>query len=106
MGQKLAFEKVLESLGQESFSKGIKFERVLKWWLQNEDIWSKELLPDSVKLWEESTYRTGPDIGIDLTATDIHGNVWAIQAKNWNSMSPLERRVFLDCKIPKWGKFE
>ena len=84
MGQKSAFEKVLESLGQESFSKGTKFERVLKWWLQNDDIWSKELLPDSVKLWEESTYRTGPDIGIDLTATDIHGNVWAIQAKNWN----------------------
>ena len=84
MGQKSAFEKVLDSLGQESFSKGTKFERVLKWWLQNDVIWSKEILPDSVKLWEESTYRTGPDIGIDLTAKDIHGNVWAIQAKNWN----------------------
>jgi predicted helicase len=82
--QKTAFEKVLESLGQESFSKGTKFERVLKWWLQNDDIWSKELLPDSVELWDESNYRTGPDIGIDLTATDIAGNVWAIQAKNWN----------------------
>jgi superfamily II DNA or RNA helicase len=84
VGQKSAFEKVLESLGQESFSKGTKFERVLKWWLQNDYIWSKELLPESVKLWEESTFRTGPDIGIDLTATDIHGNIWAIQAKNWN----------------------
>jgi superfamily II DNA or RNA helicase len=84
VGQTSAFQRVLESLGDESFSKGTRFERVLKWWLQNDDIWSKELLPDSVKLWEESNYRTGPDIGIDLTAKDIHGNVWAIQAKNWN----------------------
>jgi len=84
VGQTSAFQRVLESLGDESFSKGTRFERVLKWWLQNDDIWSKELLPDSVKLWEESTYRTGPDIGIDLTAKDIHGNVWAIQSKNWN----------------------
>lgn len=91
MGKKSAFEKVLESLGQESFSKGTKFERVLKWWLQNDNIWSQELLPDSVKLWEESTYRTGPDIGIDLTAKDIHGNVWAIQSKNWNPDAVLPK---------------
>lgn len=84
MGQKTEFERVLETLGEDSFSKGIKFERILKWWLQNDEIWSKEILPDSVKLWEESPHRSGPDIGIDLTATDVHGNVWAIQAKNWN----------------------
>lgn len=91
MGQKSAFEKVLESLGQESFSKGTKFERVLKWWLQNDDIWSKELLPETVKLWGESSFRNGPDIGIDLTAKDIHGYVWAIQAKNWNSDAVLPK---------------
>jgi superfamily II DNA or RNA helicase len=84
VGQKSDFERVLDALGKDSFSKGTKFERVLKWWLQNDEIWSKEFLPDSVELWDESPHRSGPDIGIDLTAEDIHGNTWAIQAKNWN----------------------
>jgi superfamily II DNA or RNA helicase len=91
VGKNSDFEEVIRSLGEDSFSKGIKFERVLKWWLQNDEIWSKEIIPDSVKLWEESPHRSGPDIGIDLTATDIHGNSWAIQAKNWNPEAVLPK---------------
>ena len=91
MGKSQTFADVLESLGTNSYSKGTNFEHVVKWWLQNDEVWSKELVSSSVKLWQESPLRTGPDIGIDLTAEDFNGNVWAIQAKNWNSEATLPK---------------
>lgn len=91
MGKNQTFKDVLESLGTNSYSKGTNFEHVVKWWLQNDEVWSKELVSSSVRLWQESPLRTGPDIGIDLTAEDFNGNVWAIQAKNWNSETTLPK---------------
>jgi predicted helicase len=91
VGNSQTFADVLESLGTNSYSKGANFEHVVKWWLQNDEVWSKELVSSTVKLWHESSLRTGPDIGIDLTAEDFNGNVWAIQAKNWNSEATLPK---------------
>lgn len=91
MGKIQTFADVLRSLGSSSYSKGANFEHLVKWWLQNDEVWSKELNSSSVKLWQESPFRTGPDIGIDLTAEDFNGNVWAIQSKNWNTEATLPK---------------
>jgi predicted helicase len=91
MASKSPFEAALASLGNNSQEKGKRFEEAIKWWLRTDKVWRNELLPDSVLLWSESPFRNGPDIGIDLTAEDNFGNIWAIQVKNWNSSSPLPK---------------
>ncbi len=91
MGNRPAFEIVLDSFGQNSQVKGRKFEEAIKWWLVNDPYWKNEFLPQSVTLWSESRFRNGPDIGIDLTAEDRLGNVWAIQVKNWNPATALPK---------------
>ena len=78
-----SFDEVLGQLENAPEGKGQAFEEAVKWWLQSDPIWSGKFEPSSVKLWSESPHRTGPDVGIDLTATDKGGGHWAIQAKNW-----------------------
>ncbi len=85
------FEDVLASFGGNSQVKGKKFEHAIKWWLTNDPFWKSELNPSSVTLWNDSKFRNGPDIGIDLTAEDHQGNVWAIQVKNWESTKALPK---------------
>jgi superfamily II DNA or RNA helicase len=77
------FDEALAQLEKASEGKGQAFEKAVKWWLQYDSIWSGKFDPSSVKLWSESPHRTGPDVGIDLTATDRGGGHWAIQVKNW-----------------------
>ena len=91
MGNEYAFDAILESFGDDSHVKGRRFEEAVKWWLKNDNVWKSELVPESVSLWEESPFRNGPDIGIDLTAQDIFGNNWAIQVKNWKESTALPK---------------
>lgn len=91
MGKTPMFEDVLASFGENSQVKGKKFEQAIKWWLTNDPFWKSELNSSSVSLWNESKFRNGPDIGIDLTAEDHLGNVWAIQVKNWDSTKALPK---------------
>jgi superfamily II DNA or RNA helicase len=91
MGTNQAFQDVIHSLGNNSQAKGSQFEAVIQWWLKNDEFWSQELDPATVKRWSESEFRTGVDIGIDLTAKDFSGNVWAIQVKNWNQEKSLPK---------------
>lgn len=91
MGIETVFDEVLKSFGDSSHVKGKRFEEAVKWWLTNDSVWKNEFVPESVLLWDESPYRNGPDIGIDLTAEDIFGNIWAIQAKNWKESTALPK---------------
>ena len=85
------FDDALLKLPNSNYQKGISFESLVKWWLQSDPYWATELQSDSIQLWNESDFKTGRDIGIDLTARDHQGNVWAIQAKNWNPESTLPK---------------
>ena len=87
----MQIDDLLKKLPSDNFGKGDAFERVVKWWLQNDPFWKNELIKSTVKLWNESPHRQGRDIGIDLTAEDHLGNVWAIQAKNWKEETSLPK---------------
>ena len=90
-GKPIFFDDILGTFSKDSFGKGIAFEHLVKWWLKNDPYWKTELKPNSILLWSESPHRVGRDIGIDLTAEDFLGNVWAIQAKNWNEKTSLPK---------------
>lgn len=87
----LTIDELLKSFSDENYEKGIQFEVLVKWWLKNDPFWKNELIPGSVKLWNESPHRVGRDIGIDLTGEDRFGNVWAIQAKYWREQTSLPK---------------
>jgi predicted helicase len=87
----MTIDDLLKKLPSDNFGKGDAFERLVKWWLQNDPFWKNELINSTVKLWNESPHRQGRDIGIDLTAEDHLGNVWAIQAKNWKEETSLPK---------------
>jgi superfamily II DNA or RNA helicase len=85
------FLEILQRLDSGSAEKGKAFEHALKWWLSNDPTWSKVFSPEGIHLWNESPHRKGPDTGIDLTAVDRFGKVWAIQAKNWDPTTSLPK---------------
>jgi superfamily II DNA or RNA helicase len=85
------FVNVLASFSEGNHAKGIAFEKLIKAWLQKDPFWKQQFVPESIKLWEESEHRWGRDAGIDLTAEDFSGKVWAIQTKNWNAETSLPK---------------
>lgn len=85
------FGEVLASFSDGNYAKGIAFEKLIKSWLQSDPFWKQQFIPDSIELWEESKHRWGRDAGIDLTAEDFSGKVWAIQTKNWNAQTSLPK---------------
>ena len=87
----MKIDDLLKKLPPDNFGKGDAFEKLVKWWLQNDSVWKGLLKPNTVKLWNESPHRQGRDIGIDLTAEDYLGHVWAIQAKNWKEETSLPK---------------
>jgi superfamily II DNA or RNA helicase len=87
----MQIDDLLKKLPPDNFGKGDAFEKLVKWWLQNDAVWRGLLKPNTVKLWNESPHRQGRDIGIDLTAEDYLGHVWAIQAKNWKEETSLPK---------------
>ena len=87
----MQIDDLLKKLPPDNFGKGDAFEKLVKWWLQNDSVWKGLLKPNTVKLWNESPHRQGRDIGIDLTAEDYLGHVWAIQAKNWKEETSLPK---------------
>src|SRR3954454_2468382 len=72
-------EELLTALDPEPGRRGRQFERICKWWLENEPKYAAQLR--SVCLWDDWPGRWGPDAGIDLVAETHSGDLWAIQVK-------------------------
>lgn len=70
---------LLAQLPADAAKKGREFERLVKWFLENEPTYKAQLR--RVHHWSTSPHRWGRDAGIDLTAEDREGRLWAIQAK-------------------------
>lgn len=74
-----SFEELLNTLDSDAMRRGKQFEKIVKWWLQNDPIHSRDV--KKVWLWNEWPDYPGRDIGIDLVAAMTDGSLCAIQAK-------------------------
>src|SRR5258706_6120799 len=73
------FPTLVGKLSDNEVRKGHQFERVCKWFLENDPEYKRQLR--HVWLWNDWPHRWGRDKGIDLVAEDFDGKIWAIQAK-------------------------
>ena len=80
-------------LTTNSYEKGKEFEETVKWFLMNDPKWKKKFASGKVFLWKESPHAWGKDNGVDLTAEDVDGAIWAIQAKAWHPNKKLTKSV-------------
>ncbi len=81
--EKFNFKKIIEHLSSStSDQKGRSFERLCKWFLENDPYYSMQL--KRVWLWNEWPGNWGRDKGIDLVAEAQNGSLWAIQAKAYD----------------------
>lgn len=74
---------LLAQLSPDNKTKGDQFEKLVKWFLENDPEY-KALLK-KVYRWDSSPHRWGKDTGIDLTAEGHDGKLWAIQAKAYEA---------------------
>jgi superfamily II DNA or RNA helicase len=81
---------LLAQLHTEPTRRGREFERICKWFLINDPVYSADLR--CVWLWDEWPGRWGADAGIDLVAEDYQGRLWAIQAKAYDPSTTITKR--------------
>lgn len=77
------FDELYANLSEDPQMRGLQFEHICKWFLENDPVYAHEL--KTVWLWNDWPGRWGGDAGIDLVAEDRNGDLWAIQAKAYNS---------------------
>jgi superfamily II DNA or RNA helicase len=73
---------ILELFGKlspDKLRRGHQFERICKWFLQNDPEYKRQL--KRVWLWDDWPGRWGRDKGIDLIAETFDGKIWAVQSK-------------------------
>ena len=70
---------------------GRAFEPLVKWWLQNDPVWSS--LFEEVWLWEEWPDKWKvQEAGIDHVARSFKGEMWAVQAKMYHKDKNVTKR--------------
>jgi predicted helicase len=92
VGQISDFRTLLSTLSPDALTRGKQFERVTKWWLENDPIHSRQI--EKVWLWDEWPEYPGRDIGIDLVARLLDGSLIAIQAKCVDGQWPTTRNGY------------
>ena len=75
--------ELLANLDTNFQIRGLQFEQICKWYLENDPKYRLEL--KKVWLWKEWPERWGPDAGIDIVAETFDKKLWAIQAKAYAS---------------------
>jgi superfamily II DNA or RNA helicase len=75
--------ELLDTLDDDALRRGKQFEKIVKWWLQNDPARSRNI--KTVWLWDEWDDRPGRDIGVDLVAELLDGTLCAIQAKCYDA---------------------
>ncbi len=84
------FDSLYLSLDSDLRLRGEQFERVCKWFLENDPVYSRELR--KVWLWKDWPGRWGSDAGIDLVAENRNGELWAIQAKAYDPKYRISKK--------------
>ena len=81
---------LLATLSEDINVRGHQWERLCKWFLQNDPRYKGQL--EKVWLWDEWPGRWGPDAGIDLVAKHRDGSLWAIQSKAYAETTTVSMR--------------
>ena len=91
LGTASTLDELLSCLPSDPNPRGKAFEKVAKWFLQTDPAYTSEL--SEVWLWDEWPDRFGADIGIDLVAKTLEGDLWAVQVKGYNpdNQVPIKR---------------
>ena len=71
--------ELFSRLSPDKHRRGRQFERVCKWFLENDPEYKREIR--RVWLWDKWPGRWGRDKGIDLIGEGFDGKIWAIQSK-------------------------
>jgi superfamily II DNA or RNA helicase len=79
-------DRLLSIFGRD----GQDFERLCKWFLLSDPVWTREI--EKVWLWSDWPGRWGRDCGIDLVARRHDGAFVAIQAKNYDRTYTITKR--------------
>ena len=85
------FDQLFANLDPDPRVRGKQFERICKWYLENDPTYVERLR--HVWLWLEWEDRwSDTEAGIDLVAEDVDGKLWAIQAKGYGEDKPIPKR--------------
>lgn len=98
-----SLRKLLAQLDPNPVTRGAQFERICKWFLENDPVYSHELR--RTWLWKDWPGRWGADAGIDLVSEDRHGSLWAIQAKAYAPSTTITKRD-VDTFLSESGRSE
>jgi len=82
-------DQVISALPGDALQKGKAFERLCKWFMENDPVYAGQLR--RVWLWDEWPGRWGADNGIDLVAEAFDGGLWAIQAKAYDPATTVTK---------------
>ena len=85
-----SFLQLLDTFDTDNHARGIQFEKLCKWLLENHPLYKSKL--KQVWLWDDWPERWGRDCGIDLVAEDVGGKTWAIQAKCYASSRSVTKK--------------
>jgi predicted helicase len=84
-----SFHHLFNSLSADSNKKGEQFERITKWFLENDPEWSSKI--DRVWLWNDYPQKWARDRGIDLVCLFKDGTHWAVQSKCYHPDYSLKK---------------
>ncbi|MFA5923171.1 MAG: DEAD/DEAH box helicase family protein [Methylococcaceae bacterium] len=84
-----SFQDLFNSLSTDSNKKGEQFERITKWFLENDPEWQSKI--DKVWLWNDYPQKWARDRGIDLVCLFKDGTHWAVQSKCYHPDYSLKK---------------
>lgn len=97
------FTALLDSLSPDDHVRGKQFERICKWYLENDPYYRDTVR--KVWLWDDWEHKWGADAGIDLIVEDRDGLLWAVQSKAYaaaNAVTKKDVDKFLSESSRKW----
>lgn len=100
------FRNLLTSLDPDPKVRGKQFERVSKWFLENDPYYRDTVR--NVCLWDDWEHRWGADAGIDLVVEDSDGKLWAVQCKAYDPGRAVTKKdvdKFLSESSRKWFSY-
>jgi len=84
-----SFHHLFNSLSADTNKKGKQFERITKWFLENDPEWQSKI--DKVWLWNDYPQKWARDRGIDLVCLFKDGTHWAVQSKCYHPDYSLKK---------------